>query len=133
MRRAAQALGMSNTHLRASVRTASRSCACSGSRSTSALSCCFHSPCVSSKCRIITSTQGTFVYVVDKDMTAKEVPVQRVHAFGDNAAVTGLAGTEQVITEGKQNLRAGGKVVLPGQGGREGRGNGARGAKGAPA
>lgn len=83
---------------------------------------------------IINSVSGTFVYVVDKDMTAKEVPVQRLHAFGNNAAVSGLAGTEQVITEGKQNLRAGGKVVLPGQGGGEGsRGKGARAAKGAPA
>lgn len=79
---------------------------------------------------IINSPRGTFVYVVDKGMTAKEMPVQRLHAFGNNAAVTGLAGTEQVITEGKQNLRAGGKVMLPGQGRAEGKG-GARGAKGA--
>lgn len=84
---------------------------------------------------IINSARGTMVYVVDRDMTAKEVPVQRVHAFGNNAVVTGLAGTEQVITEGKQNLRAGGKVTLPGQRGdaEGGRGKGARSAKGAPA
>jgi RND family efflux transporter MFP subunit len=59
---------------------------------------------------IIINAQGTFVYVVEKDGTARQVPIARQHAFGLNAAVTGLAGTEQVITEGKQNLRPGGKV-----------------------
>lgn len=77
---------------------------------------------------IIDSADGTFVYVVGKDMTAQQVKVQRLHAFGASAAVSGLAGSEQVITEGKQNLRAGGKVSLPGQGGK-----GARAAQGAPA
>ena len=44
--------------------------------------------------------------------SARQVPVKRVYAFGDHAAVTGLSGAEQVITEGKQNLRPGGKVRL---------------------
>jgi multidrug efflux system membrane fusion protein len=59
---------------------------------------------------IIINAQGTFVYVVEKDGTARQVPIARQHAFGLNAAVTGLNGNEQVITEGKQNLRPGGKV-----------------------
>ncbi|GGE83305.1 efflux RND transporter periplasmic adaptor subunit [Massilia psychrophila] len=59
---------------------------------------------------IITNTRGTFVYVVDADLAARQVPVERLHGFGLNAAVSGLAGDEQVITEGKQNLRPGGKV-----------------------
>jgi membrane fusion protein, multidrug efflux system len=63
---------------------------------------------------IIVNTRGTFVYVVGEGQTAKEAPVQRVYAFGDNAVVTGLAGSEKVITEGKQNLRPGGKVRLAG-------------------
>ncbi|HEY0488824.1 MAG TPA: efflux RND transporter periplasmic adaptor subunit [Telluria sp.] len=63
---------------------------------------------------IITNTGGTFVYVVGEGQAAKQVPVQRVHAMGDSAVVTGLAGTEKVITEGKQNLRPGGKVRLAG-------------------
>lgn len=63
---------------------------------------------------IIINTRGTFVYVVGEGQTAKEVPVQRVYAYGDSAAVTGLAGGEKVITEGKQNLRPGGKVRLAG-------------------
>jgi multidrug efflux system membrane fusion protein len=61
---------------------------------------------------IITNTRGTFVYVVDADQTARQMPVARLHAFGLNAAVSGLSGDEQVITEGKQNLRPGGKIRL---------------------
>jgi RND family efflux transporter MFP subunit len=61
---------------------------------------------------IIINAQGTFVYVVEQDGTARQVPIARQHAFGLNAAVTGLVGNEQVITEGKQNLRPGGKVRL---------------------
>jgi multidrug efflux system membrane fusion protein len=61
---------------------------------------------------IITNTRGTFVYVVGADQTARQTPVASLHAFGLNAAVSGLSGHEQVITEGKQNLRPGGKVRL---------------------
>jgi multidrug efflux system membrane fusion protein len=70
---------------------------------------------------IISNTRGTFVYVVDSDQSAKQMAVVRLHAFGLNAAVSGLNGDEKVITEGKQNLRPGAKVRLAslGQGGRE--------------
>jgi RND family efflux transporter MFP subunit len=61
---------------------------------------------------IINNTRGTFVYVVDADQSAKQVNVARLHAFGLNAAVSGLTGDEQVITDGKQNLRPGGKIKL---------------------
>ncbi len=61
---------------------------------------------------IITNTKGTFVYAVAPDQTAKVVNVQRIHGFGALAAVTGLNGDEQVIVEGKQNLRPGGKVRI---------------------
>jgi len=61
---------------------------------------------------IITTTRGTSVYVVGADQAAQSVPVTRLHSFGLNAAVSGLAGDERVITEGKQNLRPGGKVRL---------------------
>ncbi|MFL6707778.1 MAG: efflux RND transporter periplasmic adaptor subunit [Massilia sp.] len=61
---------------------------------------------------IITNTRGTFVYVVDADQSARQVPVARLHAWGLNAAVSGLSGDEKVITDGKQNLRPGGKVKL---------------------
>lgn len=61
---------------------------------------------------IITATSGTFVYVLADGNAVRQVPVKRVYAFGDHAAVTGLSGAEQVITEGKQNLRPGAKVRL---------------------
>ena len=61
---------------------------------------------------IITGPKGTSVYVAEADGSARSVPVQRLHAFGQLAAVSGLAGNEQVITEGKQNLRPGGKIKL---------------------
>jgi multidrug efflux system membrane fusion protein len=63
---------------------------------------------------IITNAQGTYVYVVADDQSARLVPVERLHGFGLNAAVSGLSGDERVITEGKQNLRPGGKVRLAG-------------------
>jgi multidrug efflux system membrane fusion protein len=61
---------------------------------------------------IVTNAHGTFVYVAQPDQSARLVPVARLHAFGLNAAVSGLSGTEQVITDGKQNLRPGGKIRL---------------------
>lgn len=61
---------------------------------------------------IITNTRGTSVYVVDAGQVARSVPVERLHSFGVDAAVSGLQGGEQVITEGKQNLRPGAKVRL---------------------
>jgi len=63
---------------------------------------------------IVTQNNGNFVYVVGEGNTARQVPVKRIHADGDNVVVTGLQGNEQVITEGKQNLRPGGKVRLAG-------------------
>lgn len=61
---------------------------------------------------IITSARGTSVYVVGADQSALSLPVTRLHGFGVQVAVSGLAGDERVITEGKQNLRPGGKVRL---------------------
>jgi RND family efflux transporter MFP subunit len=73
---------------------------------------------------IITNAKGTFVYVVEKDQTARLAPVERLHGFGLSAAVSGLSGDEQVVTEGKQNLRPGGKVRLAGAGAGPNRGAG---------
>jgi RND family efflux transporter MFP subunit len=61
---------------------------------------------------IFRNTRGTFVYAVDQDQSAKVVNIRRLYAFGENAAVTGLDGNEQVIVDGKQNLRPGGKVRI---------------------
>jgi membrane fusion protein, multidrug efflux system len=76
---------------------------------------------------IITNAKGTFVYAMDADQSARQVAVTRLHGFGTSAAVTGLNGDEQIITEGKQNLRPGGKVKLADAGGPEGGAKGGRG------
>ncbi len=60
---------------------------------------------------IITNPRGTSVYVVEQG-AAKSVPIKRLHVDGLDAAVSGLTGAELVITEGKQNLRPGGKVKV---------------------
>jgi len=72
---------------------------------------------------IITNAQGTFVYVLEKDHSARLVPVQRVYGAGTDAAVSGLAGSEQIITEGKQNVRPGAKVRLASEMGSGGKGS----------
>jgi RND family efflux transporter MFP subunit len=69
---------------------------------------------------IITNAQGTFVYVLNQDHSAKQVPVQRLYGAGLDAAVSGLSGDEQIITEGKQNVRPGGKVRLASEMGKKG-------------
>jgi RND family efflux transporter MFP subunit len=69
---------------------------------------------------IITNAQGTFVYVLQPDDSARLVPVQRLHGFGLDAAVSGLAGNERIITDGKQNVRPGAKVRLAGDKGDKG-------------
>jgi RND family efflux transporter MFP subunit len=69
---------------------------------------------------IITNAQGTFVYVLNEDHSARQVPVQRLYGAGTDAAVSGLTGTEQIITEGKQNVRPGGKVRLASEMGKKG-------------
>jgi membrane fusion protein, multidrug efflux system len=76
---------------------------------------------------IITNARGTFVYVLEQDHSARLVPVRRVYGAGVDAAVSGLAGSEQIITEGKQNVRPGDKVRLAseqGKGGGKGTDNG---------
>jgi RND family efflux transporter MFP subunit len=79
---------------------------------------------------IIINANGTYVYVVEQDKTARLAPVQRLYGFGQSAAVSGLAGSEQVVVEGKQNLRPGGKVRLAGAGEGEGKHGGAKPKKG---
>jgi RND family efflux transporter MFP subunit len=69
---------------------------------------------------IITNAQGTFVYVLEGDHSARQVPVQRLYGAGTDAAVSGLTGNEQIITEGKQNVRPGGKVRLASEMGKKG-------------
>ena len=60
---------------------------------------------------VITSADGKFVYAMKEDKTAQLRPIAVLYSFGTLAAVTGLSGGEKIIVEGKQNLRAGSKLL----------------------
>lgn len=56
---------------------------------------------------IIAGVRGSSVYVVTADGTAQQKPVTVTHSFGLDAVVTGIEAGENVVLEGKQNLRSG--------------------------
>jgi RND family efflux transporter MFP subunit len=60
---------------------------------------------------IIQSPRGKIVYVVDESNRAAARPVEVVHAYGEDAAVTGVKAGERVVLEGRQNLRTGSGVI----------------------
>ncbi|MBC7861224.1 MAG: efflux RND transporter periplasmic adaptor subunit, partial [Burkholderiaceae bacterium] len=60
---------------------------------------------------IVTASAGKFVYAVDGEQKARVRPVRLLHSFGPQAVVSGLDGGESVVTEGKQNLRPGSRVM----------------------
>jgi membrane fusion protein, multidrug efflux system len=55
-------------------------------------------------------SDGTSLYVVDKAATAARRKVQVLYTFGTKVAVSGVEPGEQVVIEGSQNVRPGGKV-----------------------
>ena len=59
---------------------------------------------------LVTQTNGRLVYAMQEDKTVKPYPVGLLYSFGASAVVSGLAGGEKIIVEGKQNLRSGSKV-----------------------
>lgn len=59
---------------------------------------------------VITGLTGKFVYVAGVDNTVTNMPIQVLHTFGDRMAVTGIKAGDRVVTDGKQNLRPGGKI-----------------------
>ncbi|NDZ14751.1 efflux RND transporter periplasmic adaptor subunit [Variovorax sp. WS11] len=56
--------------------------------------------------------EGNSVYVVDAEHRAARRKVETLHTFGTQVAVRGVEPGEQVVIEGKQNVRPGGKVRL---------------------
>lgn len=58
---------------------------------------------------------GTSVYVVDAERKATRRQVQTVYNFGTQVVVKGVEPGEQVVIEGKQNVRSGGKVRIDAQ------------------
>jgi len=59
---------------------------------------------------VITAPNGRIVYVVGKDTAVQTRKVEVDYSFGDMAVVHGVEPGEQVVVEGKQNLRPGSKV-----------------------
>jgi len=55
---------------------------------------------------------GVSVYVVDADKKAARRKVESLYTFGTQVVVRGVEPGEQVVIEGKQNVRPGGKVRL---------------------
>lgn len=56
--------------------------------------------------------EGTSVYVVDADKKATRRKVEAIYTFGTQVVVKGVEPGEQVVVEGKQNVRPGGKVRI---------------------
>jgi membrane fusion protein, multidrug efflux system len=59
---------------------------------------------------VITGLTGKFVYVAAEDNTVSNKPITVRHTFGDSMAVSGINAGDRVVTDGKQNLRPGGKI-----------------------
>ncbi|WP_432731883.1 efflux RND transporter periplasmic adaptor subunit [Variovorax sp. W6] len=55
-------------------------------------------------------SDGASLYVVDEAKTATRRKVKALHTFGTQVAVSGVEAGEQVVIEGSQNVRPGGKV-----------------------
>ncbi|SEF20559.1 RND family efflux transporter, MFP subunit [Variovorax sp. YR750] len=55
-------------------------------------------------------SDGASLYVVDEAKTATRRKVKALHTFGTQVAVSGVEPGEQVVIEGSQNVRPGGKV-----------------------
>jgi RND family efflux transporter MFP subunit len=80
---------------------------------------------------LVTNINGRFVYVLGEGSTAVQKPVKVLYTFGERMAVEGLKEDEQVILDGKQNLRPGVKVrlITPKPAGAKGEGPKGEGAK----
>ncbi len=54
--------------------------------------------------------EGSTVYVIDANQTAARRKIESLYNFGTQIVVRGVEPGEQVVIEGKQNVRPGGKV-----------------------
>ncbi len=62
---------------------------------------------------LMTGQNGTFVYVVDQDMTVKPQPVKVAHSIGDESVIaSGLQAGQRVVTDGQLQVIPGGKVSI---------------------
>ena len=67
---------------------------------------------------VVNSPNGKFVYVVGDDQIAVQKPIKTIYIHGEDMVVEGLAAGDQVVLDGKQNVRPNAKVrvVTPGAG-----------------
>jgi len=67
---------------------------------------------------VVNSPNGKFVYVVGEDQIAIQTPIKQIYLFGEDMVVEGLKEGDQVVLDGKQNVRPNAKVrvVTPGAG-----------------
>jgi multidrug efflux system membrane fusion protein len=62
---------------------------------------------------LMTGQSGTFVYVVDQDLTVKPQPVKVAHSMGDESVIaSGLLAGQRVVTDGQLQVVPGGKVSI---------------------
>ena len=61
---------------------------------------------------LVTNINGRFVYVLGEGNTAALKPVKVRYTYGERMAVEGVKEDDQIILDGKQNLRPGVKVRL---------------------
>ncbi|RYF33378.1 MAG: efflux RND transporter periplasmic adaptor subunit [Comamonadaceae bacterium] len=59
---------------------------------------------------IMMLSEGASLYVVDAEQKAARRPVKQLYTFGTDVVVSGVQPGEQVVIEGKQNVKPGGKV-----------------------
>jgi multidrug efflux pump subunit AcrA (membrane-fusion protein) len=74
---------------------------------------------------IVQGARGASVFVVDAEGRAEQRPVQLLLSAGTDAVLSGLKPGEQVVLDGRQNVRPGSKLVIRpadggGRGGRDG-------------
>ncbi len=60
---------------------------------------------------IVTGQKARSVFVVDADDRVQPRPIELVHPVGPEAVVTGLSAGERIVVDGRENVRAGSKVV----------------------
>ena len=67
---------------------------------------------------VVNSPNGKFVYVVGEDQIAVPKPIKTIYLHDEDMVVEGLAAGDQVVLDGKQNVRPNAKVrvVTPGAG-----------------
>ena len=71
---------------------------------------------------IVIGERGTVVYTVGEEDKAKVKPIKVLHPMGDKVAVSGLAAGDRIVVEGRDNVKPGAALRLPGAGGKPGGG-----------